>query len=563
MGKAIHTLKHKAAPRFISRQKCLAVALIAVTSICGSADALEIPTGSEDLVVHWDNTLRYTLASRVKGRNPAITNSINNDDGDRNFGRGIVSSRLDLLTEADAVYKNDFGIRLSAAAWYDPMYRRGFDNDSVATENHIVNDRQSLGISPFARDRYGLDAELLDAFTFAKFDLGEVPVNTRVGRHTIYWGEAFFPYAGMNGISYGQSPIDLAKALSMPGVELKEIFRPLNQVSVQVQPTNDLSIAAQYYLQWEPSLFPESGTYLGMYDPFLEGGESVILNMNPLINPRNGGPNEPRQMGDWGIAARYSPEGLKGTIGAYYRRFSDKLPQVVGDYDGVSPIPLRYHFAYGSNIDLYGLSFAKQFFGISVGSEVSYRHNMPIASTTLAPVGARGDTMHAVLNFLSVLPKTPLFHTGTAILEFTYGRMVRVTKNPEFYNGRAEYGGLDKPTRDNTTVTLNFVPEWKQVFPSVDLAMPINVATGISGNSAVTGGGAKKSGSYSVGLSFDILAKYKIDLTYASFFGTLHPDANGQIPFPGLASVAGDGAGDIYGVLKDRDLLSLTFKTSF
>src|SRR3974390_1569161 len=223
----------------IIRQGCLAAVVAAILGVCGSAGAFEIPTGNEDVVIHWDNTFRYTLAQRLRGQDNQIIGSANNDDGDRNFDVGLVSSRLDLLTEADVVYKKDFGIRLSAAAWYDPVYRAGLDNNAPTfLSNNFVDGVQSHGLNAYTRRRFaGVDAELLDAFAFAKVDLGEVPVNVRVGRHTIYWGEAFFPAAGSNGISYGQSPIDMAKALAMPGVELKEIFRPLNQVSVQVQPT--------------------------------------------------------------------------------------------------------------------------------------------------------------------------------------------------------------------------------------------------------------------------------------------------------------------------------------
>src|SRR5512136_106711 len=61
--------------------------------------AFEIQTGSEDFKLRWDNTLRYTLSQRVKGQNDAILRSPNNDDGDRNFDVGIVSNRLDILSE--------------------------------------------------------------------------------------------------------------------------------------------------------------------------------------------------------------------------------------------------------------------------------------------------------------------------------------------------------------------------------------------------------------------------------------------------------------------------------
>lgn len=532
------------------------MALAAVLGISGSAGAFEIQTGNDDLVIHWDNTFRYTLAQRLKGQDQDIVGSVNNDDGDRNFDVGLVSSRLDLLSEADVVYKNDYGVRVSAAAWYDPIYRTGLDNNSVGTSNHFdENGQQALGLNDYTKRRFGgPNGELLDAFAFAKFDAGEVPINVRAGRHTIYWGEAFFPAAGSNGISYAQSPIDMAKALAMPGVELKEIFRPLNQVSVQVQPTKELTLAGQYYLEWDSNIFPETGSYLGMVDGFLNSGESFIL--APGVFIFNGGDRKPSDVGDWGVKVAYSPEWLNGgTVAVHYRNFSDKMPQVLADATG-------FHFDYKSHISLYGLSFAKQIMGVSVGSELSYRHNMPLTSTWFAPAGARGDTLHAVLNFLTLLPKTPLFDTGSAILEFAYGRWLDVNDNPQVFTGRDDYSGVDAATRDNSVVTLNLVPEWKQVLPGVDLAMPLNISVGMHGNAATLTGGTEGTGSYSAGLSFDVFAKYKIDLTYASFFGKVRPNAQGQVLPPGLAA-PGEGAADAIALLRDRDLLSLTLKATF
>lgn len=546
---------------------CTSVAVAAVLGVCGSADAFEVKTGSDDVVINWDNTLRYTLAQRLRGQSKAIAGSANNNDGDRNFDVGIVSSRLDLLSEMDVVYKQDFGIRLSGAGWYDPIYRARLDGNNNPTPNHLdANGNPTPGLNSDTKDRFGgPNGELLDAFAFGKFNLGDVPLTVRAGRHTIYWGEAFFPAAGANGISYGQSPLDLAKALTMPGVELKEIFRPLNQISFQIQPTKELTIAGQYYLQWESNIFPEGGSYLGMVDPLMNSGESAYL---PFGLIKNAGDRKPRQVGDWGVKVGYSPEALNATFGFYYRNYSDKMPQVVADigpFPGVPVnVPTNYHLDYKSNIDLYGVSFAKNILGVSVGSEISYRRNTPLASQWLAPAGARGDTMHGVLNFLAVLPKTPVFDSGSAILEFSYGRFNSVSSNPGAFTGfgGANGVGLDHATRDNSNVTVNFAPEWKQVLPGVDLAMPMNFSTGMHGNSAVALGGAAGSGSYSAGLSFDLYAKYKMDLTYASFFGIVHPDANGQIAPPGNAG-PGEGAGDPIALLRDRDLLSLTLKATF
>ena len=131
----------------------------------------------------------------------------------------------------------------------------------------------------------------------------------------------------------------------------------------------------------------------------------------------------------------------------------------------------------------------------------------------------------------------------------------------QYFVGRKGYHGLDHATRNAFTGAVNFTPQWNQVLPGVDLTMPLSIASGISGVSAITGGGSKNNGSYSAGLSLDIYAKYTVALTYAGFFGTIHPDATGQIAPPGLAG-PGDGAGDIYGLLRDRDMLSLTLKTT-
>ncbi len=569
----------------IVRQGCAAVAVASFLGGVGNAHAFDIPTGNEEVKIHWDNTLRYTLGQRIRGQNKDIMNSPQNNDGDSNFNVGLVTSRLDLLSEADVVYKKIYGVRLSGAAWYDPIYTSSLDGKNNPFPNHLdSNGKPTPGLSSTTKDRFGgPNGELLDAFAFAKFDAGDVPISVRVGRHTVYWGESFFAYGGTNGISYGQSPIDMAKAFAMPGVELKEIFRPLNQVSVTTQPTKTLSIAAQYYLQWEPNVFPEGGSYLGFADPYTEGGESLWTPGGPI---RKGGDVTPRQVGDYGVSARWTPEWLDGTLGFYYRNFSDKLPQMFVDVSNGAP---NYRFAYGSNIDLYGISLAKQVLGVSVGAELSYRTNMPLASTAGFVVGApgtpgfpgkgdtpgaRGDTMHAVVNFLSLLPKTPLFDTGSTLVEFTYGRWNRVTQGGNLflgsnaYNGDGgatrSYNGMDRVTRDNATVAVNFAPQWFQVMPGVDLTMPLNFGMGLFGTSAVTGGGVKDNGNYSAGLSFDIFAKYKVDLTYASYFGTFHTDANGMIPTPGAAvGQQNTGAADAYALLKDRDLLSLTFKATF
>ena len=534
------------------------VAIVSCFMVCSSAEAFKIDTGNDEVGLNWDNSIRYNLGYRVGKPDPNALASPNNDDGDRNFNTGIIGNRLDLLSEIDFSYQKKYGVRVSGAAWYDQAYHTHINNNSVSTSNHIVNGQQALGFNSYV-DRYyaGPSGELLDAFAFGKFDVGQIPVQVKVGRQTQYWGESLMLNAGLNGIAYAQSPLDIAKGYAVPNTTVKELFRPLNSVSVTVQPTSTLTIMGQYYLQWESNRYPESGTYFGIYDFFLNSGQSIVT------DPATGGflPRgrdiEPRQAKDWGIGMRWSPEWLDGTLGAFYRNFSDRFPQLHLDTDNGE---LRY--VYPSGIDLYGVSLSKQLLGVSVGAEVSYRHNMPLQSqlVTVAQAdlpkpgetaGARGDTMHALVNVLGIINKTPLFDTAQYIAEANWGNWVRVTQGKEFFKGIDSYQFIDRITKNYAALDLNFVPTWFQVMPGADLSMPLFYSRGLYGNSP-TGITQKNAGSWSAGLSVDYLARHKFDLLYVDYFGDYQID-----PVAGLIN-NGDPA-----LLKDRGTLSLTYRYTF
>ncbi|WP_370660935.1 DUF1302 family protein [Massilia cavernae] len=82
----------------------------------------------------------------------------------------------------------------------------------------------------------------------------------------------------------------------------------------------------------------------------------------------------------------------------------------------------------------------------------------------------------------------------------------------------------------------------------------------MKGNSPVLFGGNEDAGSYSIGLALDVDSKYRFDLRYVDYFGTLIPDATGTIP---AGATATTGANGLTPLLKDRGAVYLTFKTSF
>ena len=557
---------------------------------CGSSGAFEIPTGNDDMMLRWDNTLRYTLAQRLDGQNRALIGNPNTDDGDRNFTSGIVSNRLDLLSEADLVYKKKYGVRVSGAAWYDERYAdERMQNRHVSTSNYLVGlGTPSVGLNSYNTNNFaGPNGELLDAFAFANSEIGGMPFNVKIGRHTIYWGESLGTAGLMHSVAFAQMPLDQAKALTMPGVEAKEVFRPLNSISLQFQPTSTLSIAGQYYLQWEHNKFAEAGTYLGASDVQIGGNQgSLIAGSAPgigYLRAIKGGDIEPIGMRDWGVAVRWSPEALGGELGLYYRNFSDKSPQVhlqpgvlltpagpkiinPAIVDLAHGIMGRYYLAYAQNIDLYGISLSKQFFGISVGAELSYRENMPLVSETVAILtatgipgegetgGARGNTWHALINFVGTVKPNPLFDTASWSMEYVWNHLDSVTQGAAVYKGRSSYNEIDKPTKDFVGGALNFTPTWFQVVPGVDLSLPLSISSGLVGNSCVSGGGNKNAGSWGVGLGADIFMKYRVDIKYVDFFGDYTTD-----PATGAVKIANGGSA----LLSDRGFISLTLKTTF
>ena len=537
---------------------------------CGCAYAIEIQTGSNDWQFRLDNTIRYTLQYRLLNQNDSIISSINGDDGDRNFASGITSNRLDLLTEIDLINKpKNYGVRLSGAFWYDQRYHNTFQNGSPATSNFIADGVQQVGLYKFY-DRYyaGPSGELLDAFVFAKFEPGGMPLYIKAGRHIYSWGESLLN--PINGINYGQMPLDLAKAQALPGVEIKELFRPLNSLSAIWQLSTEIQLAGQYFLQWERNLLPGPGTYFGLADASIDGGGALLLAPGgaPGTYLTHGQDIEAARHRDFGLAFKYNPVWMNDTtVGLYYRRFSDKMPTIIADL-----ADMTYRAAYKSNIDLYGISLATQYAGISIGAEISYRQHMPLQSGAAyvfsnaqlpddgEVLSATGETLHGVFNMLGLLKKTPLWDAGSWMWEFNYSRWLTVTDdfmgplNPiGTFKGADGYTGFDRVTKDAGNISIVFSPQWLQILPGLDMTMPLSLTYGIWGVSCVAVGNGEGDGNASIGFNFDYLTKYKFNFLYSNFFGKLGYDA-------ATASAVARGN---YALYRDRDFVSVTFKYSF
>lgn len=537
------------------KRSLLATALASAVGVSTGAYAFVIDTGSPDLDLRLDNTFRYTLGMRTEGQDNRILKNSNYDESDGKFGKGdLVQNRLDILTELDMSYQHRYGFRVSAASWYDNAYR----DDDVHTENSnglstSYNNNRYSGTT----DRYynGPSGEILDAFVFGRFDLGEVPVNMRVGRHTVFWGEGLL-FPG-HAISYSQAPIDGRKAAANPGTETKEIFLPLGQISAQTQITDKLSLAAQYFYEWKPTRAPEGGTYFGNTDFGVAGPDRFPL--APGFTVPHVDEKEPHQSGNWGVAGKYQIDAIDATVGLYYRQFDDYNPaglQVISGPFG----PSGYRFVYVENTKLYGASFSKQVGTASVGVDLSYREGTALYTESAAANGkpAIGDTWHLVTNALWLLPSTPFYDTGSFITELAVSHLDKVTQNKEVFTGVGyeECEGRNKwdgcATKNFVGIAANFNPQWLQALPNIDLSAPITVNYGVYGNAA-SGGGNQGASTWSVGLTATYATNTEIGLRYSD--QTAHTKYNN-------GAVSGGNNPSLVG-LTDRGWLALTLKTGF
>ena len=540
------------------------LAMSIMASMSPGVQAFQIDTGNRDLRLRWDNTLKYSTASRLKGASDQLTAQSNHDDGDRNFSRGLISNRFDLLSEFDAMYKN-VGVRVSGAAWYDSVYNEGNDNNSPATANAFSVDHDEF--TRATEKLHGRKGELLDAFVFARFDLGDAKGTVRVGRHALVWGESLF--LGANGIAGTMAPVDAVKAASVPNTQFKELIRPTEQFSGQLQLTPNLSVGAFYQWRWEETRLPASGSYFSVLDTMGDGAERIIAGANPVIP--GGEPlaffREPdmkaKNSGQGGVQVRFRAG--ETDFGLYAVRYHDKTPQLyirpdAGAPDFASGRIGTYQWVYAENIRAFGASVSHTFGDYNVAAEVSTRRNMPLNSdigccldpgSTLNGKGdndgdaryAVGNTLHAQVSWLATLGPSFIANEADFLGELAWNRVLGVTKNRQMLNPVAD--------RDAANVRVVYEPRYRQVFPGVDLSVPLGLGFGIGNSAVVSAFNGDKVGDLSIGLTALYLNEWRAGLTYTHYFGPsgTSVDENNHVSFKQS--------------LKDRDFIALSIQRTF
>jgi hypothetical protein len=256
---------------------------------------------------------------------------------------------------------------------------------------------------------------------------------------------------------------------------------------------------------------------------------------------------------------KWSPDWLDGTLGVYYRKFDERQPW---SSPQINAVPGGfYRVAYARGTELYGIGLNKNLGPVAFAAELSQRRNTAFVNSAINPAtleGPRGDSTHLIVNG-SLLGNLAPSVSYVAVGEIAYSHWNKVRSNPNLFkaDGFAGCTGLNIDfacaTKDYVGVSLLFVPKILQAIPGGDLSIPMFYQVGVKGNAATLSGGTKGSGTWSIGLTLDYLAKYKFSLTYSDFM-TKYKNA-GTAASPNLV-----GNGPLY---NDRGLLAFTFSTAF
>jgi hypothetical protein len=348
----------------------------------------------------------------IPGSAPAayqgVASASTGDDGNLNFGNGdMFSFVFKGLSDLDLSYKQ-VGLFTRFKYWYDYAleewdvphgnFPNGYVPDTPLSDSGMPELNKFSGIA------------LLDLYFYTSFDVGSMPIDLRIGRQVVNWGESTFIQNGISVIN----PIDIT-ALRRPGAELKEALLPVGMVFASVGLTNNLTMEAFYQFEWARTVADSCGTLFSTADPIIEGCDAITafnsltdqemigqvdfgpFNIPGSIYRNDGDDQEPSDTGQFGVSFKYYAEQLNATeFGFYFINYHSRLPflgAVMGNTsvdDSLLGAPLlnstagqaTYVLQFPEDIQLYGLSMNTNIGGWSVGGEISYRPNMPIDINT-------------------------------------------------------------------------------------------------------------------------------------------------------------------------------------
>ncbi len=333
---------------------------LALCLLCGAAAGklhgygLHTDLGSNRLIGIFDFELAYGVRWRLDERSPDLISRGNGgegdngnfDDGNLNYDPGKpVSNMVRGAAELTLVWGN-FGAFARGYAFYD------FENEN--------RDRARTELGSGALEQVGSDVRLREAYLSARFEVGSMPLQFRLGQQIVNWGESrFFPLSGINVAN----PLDLP-LFQQPVALPKDLRLPVGTLWGSLQFNPFLAVEAYYQYEWHETILPASGTYLSATDPM--GPDGITFQAGPFpdqgtnvdavfglppgtigFDPDfwqvpHGEDDKPGDQGQYGISLSWLAENLNDTKFVFsFANYHSKIPYL----SGITP-SLETYLAY-------------------------------------------------------------------------------------------------------------------------------------------------------------------------------------------------------------------------
>jgi len=465
-----------------NRKKINLAVLAGVIGILHQAPAQAIALNFGDdseLTGNLDFTLGYATSFRATDADKAALDPANNllgnyttpnylsdarvpDAGDR------ISNVFKVITEAGLEWRN-YGFVGSVSYQYDTEI---MDADSV----DFNGDRAPW--SDAAEDYAGSNFEVLDAYAYGSFDIGSSPLDLRVGKQVINWGEGLF---FLDGVAT-QVPLNINKLVT-PGAELKEAYIGVESLYGQLGIGDASSLEAYVQTNWRRTEFPPKGTFYGD-DAFFRGGDET----DPLLGiPIRDRDQEPDDSGQWGIAARTTLGNAE--LGVYYSRYHETFPFVTANTPGNSAFGLAQFWP--EDIDMFGVSLATTLGGWSFNGEIAYRPDRPLFQSLGSPDvftnsaltnAEEHDTLSASAHGIWLGGPSVLGLDSQLVLlqvgaDYVDGDLSNLAPNSSITKGNESVDDLAYG------VAFEWTGTWTGVYPGTDLSLDLYLQHDIEGNS--------------------------------------------------------------------------------
>lgn len=427
---------------FSPRLTALAASLLVLGATSLPAHAYETKLGDFDLTIN--STVSVGTSIRMEDRDPALVGRNNggqsdgtaaSDDGNLNYNKGEAFSTILKGSHEFKLSKDNYGLFTRVNWFKDFTLANSAVPHGHEPNNYAANTR--LDDSGFDKAAQFEGILLQDAYAFLDTELADRPLNLRLGRQVIFWGESTLIFSPLSLYN----TVDLS-AFRRPGASLKEGLTPSESIYANWSIAPNTSLEAFAQLQWRKTVQEGCGTFFSTTDftadgcdrvaplanqpftdqqQFMNGGLGPGLPfpvINPLGQPVSAGTptgvlvpgpmgatvatglpffvnrradKEPDNLGQFGVALRRFVEPLGTEFGAYALNYHARVPvfgiaKASQQFNGLPYLlggrDTGYFAEYPENQTVLGASFATNLGKWSWSGEVTRAIDRPIQVNT-------------------------------------------------------------------------------------------------------------------------------------------------------------------------------------